>query len=185
MTDNNKYYFKVTTIVPALNEQGNIDEFCRQFDEMASKAPFENELLFIDDGSTDDTLKKIEENMTKYSYIKSFSHHRNRGLTEALETGFANATGDVYTFYPADLQYKPEDIPTELIQALKDLKGNYKYNYSRFNKPRSKGQYSLTKKSNKEYSKLSIKEFASYFQNELQLAKSMIENEIVKKVNGF
>lgn len=111
MTVENNKKLKVSTIIPALNEEGNIDEFCKQFDKMRTDAPFEAELIFIDDGSTDNTLKIIKENALKYNYIKYFSHQRNRGLTEALQTGFSIASGDVYVFYPADLQYLPEDIP--------------------------------------------------------------------------
>jgi glycosyltransferase involved in cell wall biosynthesis len=106
------YDFKVSTIVPALNEEGNIDEFCRLYAEMLKKAPFEGELILIDDGSSDGTLDKIAENARRYDFIRFASHQRNRGLTEALQTGFSIATGNVYVFYPADLQYLPEDIPT-------------------------------------------------------------------------
>ncbi len=106
-----KYDFIVSTVVPAMNEEGNIDEFCSQFAEMLKTAPFDGELIYVDDGSTDGTLEKMAANARKYTFIKIASHHRNRGLTEALQTGFAIAAGDVYVFYPADLQYKPEDIP--------------------------------------------------------------------------
>jgi glycosyltransferase involved in cell wall biosynthesis len=109
----------VSTIVPALNEEGNIDEFCRQFAEMTGKSRFDNELVFIDDGSTDATLLRIKENASKYPFIRFFAHGRNRGLTESLQTGFATASGFVYVFYPADLQYRPEDIPA-LVQPILD-----------------------------------------------------------------
>jgi glycosyltransferase involved in cell wall biosynthesis len=94
-----------------MNEEGNIDEFCRQYAEMLKAAPFEGELVIVDDGSTDDTLEKIKENARKYDFVRFASHQVNRGLTEALQTGFAVATGDVFVFYPSDLQYLPEDIP--------------------------------------------------------------------------
>lgn len=102
----------VSTIVPAFNEEGNIDQFCDLFAQMLKSAPFEGELIFIDDGSTDKTLERMVANAEKYDFIKYASHHSNRGLTEALQTGFALASGEVYVFYPSDLQYLPEDIPT-------------------------------------------------------------------------
>lgn len=101
----------VSTIVPALNEEGNIDELCRQYADMLKTAPFDGELVFVDDGSTDGTLEKIRQASQKHDFIKFASHQRNRGLTEALETGFSIASGEVFVFYPADLQYRPEDIP--------------------------------------------------------------------------
>ncbi len=107
----------MSTIVPALNEEGNIDELCRQYDEMLKTAPFKGELVFVDDGSTDGTLEKIKQAAQKYVFVKFASHQRNRGLTEALQSGFAIASGDVYVFYPADLQYRPEDIP-KLVEPI-------------------------------------------------------------------
>jgi len=101
----------VSTIVPALNEEGNIDEFCRLYADMLKTAPFEGELVFVDDGSTDGTVEKIRQAVQQYSFIKYASHQRNRGLTAALETGFSIASGEIFVFYPADLQYLPEDIP--------------------------------------------------------------------------
>lgn len=112
-----KYDFIVSTIVPALNEEGNIDELCDLYAEMLQSAPFEGELVFIDDGSTDSTLDKIKANAAKYDFVRFAVHSRNRGLTEALQTGFAVAEGEVFVFYPADLQYLPEDIPV-LIEPI-------------------------------------------------------------------
>lgn len=106
------YDFYVSTIVPALNEEGNIDEFCRQFAEMLKSAPFRGELVYVDDGSSDGTLERIKANAAKYDFIRYAVHSRNRGLTAALQTGFATARGEVFVFYPADLQFKPEDIPS-------------------------------------------------------------------------
>ncbi|HUV30985.1 MAG TPA: glycosyltransferase family 2 protein [Acidobacteriota bacterium] len=112
-----KYDFFVSTVVPALNEEGNIDELCRLYGEMLGTAPFNGELVLVDDGSTDGTLEKVMENARKYDFVRFASHQRNRGLTEALQTGFAAARGDVFIFYPADLQYLPEDIPA-LVEPI-------------------------------------------------------------------
>ncbi len=122
------YNFLVSTIIPALNEEGNIDELCRQYAEMAQTAPFKTELVFVDDGSTDGTLDKIKAVASRYEFVKYASHQRNRGLTEALMTGFSVADGDVYVFYPADLQYRPEDIPAlvEPIARGADLSTGWK-----------------------------------------------------------
>ncbi|MDF1543743.1 MAG: glycosyltransferase family 2 protein [bacterium] len=112
---NNKDF--VSTIVPALNEEGNIDELCDKFAKMRAESGLQCELVLIDDGSTDKTLEKIKANAAKYDFVKCAAHHRNRGLTEALMTGFAVASGDIFVFYPADLQYLPEDIP-DLVQPV-------------------------------------------------------------------
>ncbi len=111
MAIDTNYNFLVTTIVPAMNEEGNIDKFCELFARMDQESRFQNELIFIDDGSTDGTLDRIRQAEKKYGFVRYESHGRNLGLTEALLTGFAMARGEVYVFYPADLQFLPEDIP--------------------------------------------------------------------------
>lgn len=111
-----------------MDEEGNIDEFCRQYDAMLTRAPFEGELVFVDDGSTDQTLEKIAAAARQYPFVRFASHQRNRGLTEALQTGFSISRGDVFVFYPADLQYKPEDIPALVapIAAGADISTGWK-----------------------------------------------------------
>ncbi|MBN4076135.1 glycosyltransferase family 2 protein [Gemmatimonas aurantiaca] len=109
----------VSVIVPAMNEEGNIEKLCELFAEMFSKADFPGELVLINDGSTDKTLEKIRQAVAKYDFIVCHSHLRNRGLTAALQTGFSAARGDVYVFYPADLQFLPDDIPA-MIQKIRD-----------------------------------------------------------------
>lgn len=109
----------ISTIVPAMNEAGNIEEFCRLFDRMAQDSPHRHELIYIDDGSTDDTLKQIEEAAGRYDFVRYAIHPVNRGLTAALQTGFAIAHGEIFVFYPADLQFLPEDIP-KLVQPVVD-----------------------------------------------------------------
>ncbi len=107
----------ISVIVPAFNEEGNIAEFCRQFAEMTAKSKLRFELVLIDDGSGDGTYDKIVEAANTYSFIKYRRHPYNLGLTEGLQTGFAAAAGDIYVFYPADLQYLPEDIPA-LVEPI-------------------------------------------------------------------
>jgi glycosyltransferase involved in cell wall biosynthesis len=107
----------VSVIVPALDEEGNIAEFCRQFDEMVKKSDREYELVYVDDGSTDGTWDMIQEMAGKYDFIKSHRHNFNQGLTEALRSGFAMASGEIFVFYPADLQYRPENIP-DLVEPV-------------------------------------------------------------------
>lgn len=118
----------VSIVVPAMNEEGNIAELCRLCDEMFRQADFPGELVIVDDGSTDGTLAVIRQQCQKYDFVVCRSHARNRGLTAALQTGFAAARGDVYVFYPADLQFLPEDIPAMIdkIREGADLVAGWK-----------------------------------------------------------
>jgi len=114
-----RYDFFVSVIVPANNEEGNIGEFCRLFDEMLKVAPFDAEIVYIDDGSDDNTLETIKRAADQYGFVRYVSHQRQQGVTAALESGFAVARGEVYVFYPADLQFLPEDIPA-LVAPIAD-----------------------------------------------------------------
>lgn len=109
----------LSVIVPAMNEQGNIKPFCEAFAQMLQTAPFTAELLFVDDGSTDETLLRMKEAASVYPFVRYAVHARNRGLTAALQTGFAAAQADIFVFYPADLQYHPADIP-KLVKPVID-----------------------------------------------------------------
>ncbi len=116
-SDHNSEELFVSVVVPAMNEEGNIEELCRLFAAMFQTAEFDGELVLINDGSSDGTLQAIKEQSARYDFITVRSHSRNRGLTAALQTGFAAARGNVYVFYPADLQFLPEDIPAMIAKV--------------------------------------------------------------------
>ncbi len=107
----------VSIIIPAFNEEGNIEELCRQFALMGERARFSFEVIIIDDGSTDTTPQVLAQMSQTHKFLRTASHGNNRGLTQALQTGFSMARGDIFVFYPADLQYKPENIP-EMIEKI-------------------------------------------------------------------
>lgn len=113
----------VTVVVPAHNEEGNIDALLEQFGELARKARFTLEVVFVDDGSTDRTLPRLVAAQQKYKFFKIVSLPYRRGLTEALRAGFAVARGDILVFYPADRQFHPVDIPrmVEKVRSGYDL----------------------------------------------------------------
>jgi glycosyltransferase involved in cell wall biosynthesis len=75
------------------------------------------EAVIVDDGSTDQTRALLNELEKTHPFLKAAFHSTNRGLTAALETGFSHARGDIFIFYPADLQYRPEDIP-KMIEKI-------------------------------------------------------------------
>ncbi len=107
---------RVSIVVPAFNEDGNLEELCRQFNEMHAQAQFSCEVVIVDDGSSDRTPAILKAMAEKYSFLQVYTHGTNRGLTAALQTGFNHARGEIYVFYPADLQYKPEDIPAMIAK---------------------------------------------------------------------
>jgi glycosyltransferase involved in cell wall biosynthesis len=65
----------------------------------------------VDDGSVDGTWAVLKQLEQQYSFLRLQRHRARRGIADALRTGYLAARGDVLVFYPADLQFKPEDIP--------------------------------------------------------------------------
>jgi glycosyltransferase involved in cell wall biosynthesis len=115
----NENSFKISVVVPAYNEEENIPLLLENFEKMFKESKLEGEVLLVDDGSTDKTFKLAKDYEKKYSFLKALTNKTHRGVTTALQTGFKNASGDIYLFWPADLQYLPEDIP-RLIQKMKE-----------------------------------------------------------------
>jgi len=105
---------RVSVIIPAFNEEDNIKPLLEQFHEIISRAGNDWEVILVDDGSTDKTAEKARDAAIRYHWLRVVSYKVNRGLTGALEAGFQNARGSIYVFYPADLQYHPQDIPRML-----------------------------------------------------------------------
>jgi glycosyltransferase involved in cell wall biosynthesis len=112
----------VSVIVPAFNEEGNVEKLLERIDEGLAAADSEGEIVFVDDGSTDGTWSRIEAARAGRVRLRPFRHRRNFGLSEALNTGFRNVRGDFVIFLPADLQSDPaEDIP----KMMEELRGGY------------------------------------------------------------
>jgi glycosyltransferase involved in cell wall biosynthesis len=101
---------RVSVIIPGYNEQDNVEPLLIQFDEVMRNHR-DWEVIFVDDGSIDDTGRLVRRALPKYRWLRVVSHTNNKGLTAALDTGFERARGSIYVFYPADLQYHAEEIP--------------------------------------------------------------------------
>jgi glycosyltransferase involved in cell wall biosynthesis len=78
------------------------------------------EVVVIDDGSEDDTWPVLQQLTRRYPFLKLARHRSRRGIADALRTGYLHARGRVLVFYPADLQFKPEDIPHLVAPILAD-----------------------------------------------------------------
>lgn len=102
---------RVSVLVPAKDEAENLPEFMRQAAETFALTPGQYEVVVIDDGSTDSTPEVLERLRREYPFLRSVRHRVRRGIADALRTGYTHARGDILVFYPADLQFRPEDIP--------------------------------------------------------------------------
>ena len=119
----------VSVLVPAKDEAENLPLFMEQAAAAFDKSPASYEVVVIDDGSADETPRVLAELQTRYPFLRVVSHRRQRGIADALRTGYLNARGRVLVFYPADLQYKPEDIPrlvAPILAGESDMVTGYK-----------------------------------------------------------
>ncbi len=110
---------EVSVIVPARDEEENIPVLMDQFAEMLSQSGLNCEVILVDDGSTDKTYQVSLECAKSRPFLRTARHKRNRGITDSLITGFGLARGNIYVFFPADLQYLPREIP-KLVEKMEE-----------------------------------------------------------------
>lgn len=111
---------KVSIIVPAYNEQDSLPFLYERLEKIVNEVNgYEFEILFVNDGSKDETLKLIKEYREKDSRISYIDFSRNFGKEIAMIAGLDYATGDAVIFMDADLQDPPELIP-EMIKLWEE-----------------------------------------------------------------
>jgi glycosyltransferase involved in cell wall biosynthesis len=98
-------------LVPAKDEAENLPLFMELAAQMIAAQPHRYEIVVVDDGSADHTWTVLQELAERYSFLTLVRHRARRGIADALRTGYLASRGEVLVFYPADLQFKPEDIP--------------------------------------------------------------------------
>jgi glycosyltransferase involved in cell wall biosynthesis len=101
----------VSVLVPAKDEAENLPLFMELAAEAFAGSGVRYEVIVVDDGSVDGSWTVLEELRGRYPFLRAVRHRMRRGIADALRTGYLHARGRVLVFYPADLQYKPEDIP--------------------------------------------------------------------------
>jgi glycosyltransferase involved in cell wall biosynthesis len=109
----------VSVLVPAKDEAANLPEFVRLCGEALGPAGFSYEVVIVDDGSRDESARVLDELRRRHTFLRVVTHRRQRGIADALRSAGEAARGDVFVFYPADLQYLPEDIPG-LVRPILD-----------------------------------------------------------------
>ena len=112
----------ISVVVPLFNEDESLPEVSEWIAKVMAANNFSFEVLFVDDGSKDNSWKVIEELTAKNSAFKGIKFRRNYGKSAALNTGFQAAKGDVIITMDADLQDSPDEIP-----ELYDLINNQGY----------------------------------------------------------
>jgi ubiquinone/menaquinone biosynthesis C-methylase UbiE len=111
----------VSIVIPARNEEGNIEEIFLRVPKMGSGV----ELLFVEGNSSDNTYKKIEDMILKYPEKNAkLLKQDGVGKGDAVRKGFASANGDILMILDADLTVPPEDLP-RFYSAIASNKGEF------------------------------------------------------------
>jgi glycosyltransferase involved in cell wall biosynthesis len=107
----------LSLVIPLFNEEESLPELTRWISKVAHAAGLSFEIIFIDDGSSDNSWYVIEDLSRSHPEVKGIKFRRNYGKSAALNTGFAAAKGNVVITMDADLQDSPDEIP-ELYEMI-------------------------------------------------------------------
>ncbi|MHB8853403.1 MAG: glycosyltransferase family 2 protein [Ignavibacteriaceae bacterium] len=105
---------KVSVVVPLLNEEESITPLTNEIRKVLKMIDIQFEVIFVDDGSTDKSLKVIKDICRQDKRFKYISFRKNYGKSAALQVGFNQVTGDAVITMDADLQDDPNEIPNLL-----------------------------------------------------------------------
>lgn len=112
---------KLSIVIPAYNEAESLPELLQWIETVMQQHGYSYEVIFIDDGSRDNSWEVIESLSQKNAQVRAIKFQRNYGKSPALNEGFKLAQGEYVVTMDADLQDSPEEIP-ELIQVLEEGK---------------------------------------------------------------
>jgi glycosyltransferase involved in cell wall biosynthesis len=111
---------EVSLLVPAKDEAANLPEFVALCARDLGAAPFTFEVIVVDDGSRDDSARILADLQRQHTFLRVVTHRRQRGIADALRSASEAADGDIFVFYPADLQYLPADVPALVAPIRED-----------------------------------------------------------------
>ena len=111
----------ISLVAPVYNEEEAIADFVRRVVAVAAQfaGRYEWELVLVDDGSTDRSLRVVQDLIPEAPQLRVIELRRNFGQTAALQAGLASARGDIILSMDSDLQHFPEDIPL-LISGIEE-----------------------------------------------------------------
>lgn len=133
----------LSVIIPSYNENDNIINTSSVIAGILAKENISYELLFVDDGSSDETWKKICDASKRDENVRGIGFSRNFGKEGAIFAGLKNASGDCAVVIDCDLQHPPELIPqmhrlwqggAEVVEAVKRSRGREGFMHKLFAK---------------------------------------------------
>lgn len=109
----------ISVVIPLYNEAESLPELFAWIDRVMKEHHFSYEVIFVDDGSTDNSWDVIQQLQKQSPEIRAIKFRRNYGKSPGLHCGFQRAQGDVVLTMDADLQDSPDEIP-ELYRMIKE-----------------------------------------------------------------
>ena len=109
----------ISVVIPLFNEAESLPELFDWIERVMKANGFSYEIIFVNDGSTDNSWEVIEQLQQRSPYVHGIKFRRNYGKSPALHCGFKRAEGDVVITMDADLQDSPDEIP-ELYRMIKE-----------------------------------------------------------------
>ena len=122
----------LSVIIPAYNEELSVERAYYTISDILKKADIDNEVIFVDDGSTDTTYDKIRNLADKEANVCGIHFSRNFGKEAAISAGLASAEGECAVVIDCDLQHPPEKITEmyrlwqsgfEIVEGIKKNRG--------------------------------------------------------------
>ena len=110
----------ISVVVPLYNEEESLPELYRWIEKVMKANGFSFEVIFVNDGSTDNSWQVIEDLSKQSENVKGIKFRRNYGKSPALYCGFKEAQGDVVITMDADLQDSPDEIPGLYKMIIED-----------------------------------------------------------------
>ena len=113
-----------SVVIPVFNEESNITELFQQLTEALAFVNRNFEIIFVNDGSTDNSWSVIEKISEQIKPVRGICLTRNFGQDNAIMSGLSFSSGDYVVIMDDDLQHSPYDVPTLIDEILKGYNAN-------------------------------------------------------------
>lgn len=110
--------YDLTVVIPTYNEEGNISEMIRTVDGVCKSANITNEILVVDDNSTDGTIQIVKELQNEFTNLNLLVRYEDHGLSQSLYDAFKHVQSEYAQVIDCDFTHPPERIP-DLYEQLR------------------------------------------------------------------